>query len=387
MFLIKKSINFIKNISFKYLYNYKFNQNRFDSNKIKVKVAHIHLIHLLNFGDIILPIYLRKLIIYTFPNINFIFKSFNIRSKSLSKKINEINSHDIVFIGGGGIFSSDSLKDSKSGFQLNLTREEFKKITKPICFIMAGYNEFYNTINSLDKTIYKFFDKKSNIYFFLRDSYSIESLKELNKNYFVSKIPCSTVFYDILEGEKKPFGIHRKKNNIAISIPFDRLKKRYGEEYKLFFQNLSNQIGMLYLNGYSINLLFHSPEDYELERYIHFPFKSYSLYELHYKKSINIYSDMDIIVSGRGHSQLLAFGLNKPCVFLNVHPKITSTAFDFGLSKYVIDQKNIDQLCSFVYELSNEYDRITKKIKQTKINQLNEINHILIDTLQKLIPL
>lgn len=388
MFLIKRSIRFIKNISYKILYNYKFNQNRFDSNKINVKVAHIHLIHLLNFGDVILPIYLRKFIRYVFPNINFIFKSFNIRSNSLSKKINEINSYDIILIGGGGIFSSDSLNNSKSGFQLNMSREEFKKITKPILFMMAGYNEFYNSISNLDKLIYNFFGKKSDVYFFLRDSYSLKFLKRINKKNYVYKIPCSTVFYDIIEGEKKTFGVHkRKKNNIAISIPFDRLKKRYGEEYKIFFQNLSNQIGMLHLKGYSINLLFHSPEDCELERYIHFPFKSYLLYNQNYKQSINTYSDMDIIVCGRGHSQLLALGLNKPSVFLNVHPKIFSTAFDFGLSKYVIEHKDIDQLCSFVYELSNKYELITKKIKQTKINQLNEINRKLKDTLQKLIPL
>ena len=87
MFLIKKLIRFIQNISYKILYNYKFNQNRFDSNKINVKVAHIHLIHLLNFGDVILPIYLRKFIRYVFPNTNFIFKSLSLCAGHLLRAV------------------------------------------------------------------------------------------------------------------------------------------------------------------------------------------------------------------------------------------------------------------------------------------------------------
>ena len=68
-----------------------------------------------------------------------------------SGTIANINSHDFVLLGGGDLFLSDTVSDSRSGWQCLLSNLE--RISKSLVLFVVGNNRFIGQIDFNDRFI------------------------------------------------------------------------------------------------------------------------------------------------------------------------------------------------------------------------------------------
>lgn len=90
-------------------------------------------------------------ILFALENYLRFFYSRMLRQPFGSGTIANINSHDFVLLGGGDLFLSDTVSDSRSGWQCLLSNLE--RISKSLVLFVIGNNRFIGQIDFNDRFI------------------------------------------------------------------------------------------------------------------------------------------------------------------------------------------------------------------------------------------
>lgn len=301
-----------------------------------------------NSGDTVLSWCVRKIF-----EENKVANKWNIKSvanKVDDRFISSLNKTDGVVVGGGGLFLPDTNENSISGWQWAISRQQIKKITKPLVIYCVGYNYFPGQkINSVFKENLNELLEKS-AFFGLRNTGSVNAVRELvdkRLKYKVVYQPCITTLI------RKICVIPPKKRNgvIAFNFAFDRAQLRFGDKKEHVIRQLIYAMQSIEKRGYKVLIVAHMKEDLEVLKYTERKFEYVDASRFLPNELFKFYNGIDMVVGMRGHAQMIPFGVNCEILSICSHDKMKWFLEDIDCSDWGIDiNENLDDLCEIVLE-------------------------------------
>lgn len=301
-----------------------------------------------------------------------------LRGKVTQETIDEINRHDALLIGGGGLFLSDTNPNNLSGWQWACPTELLNKIKVPIILFAVGYNQFrgqseFNPV--FTENLCKLIEKSA--FVGLRNYGSIEALKQYLPEWLHHKLtfqPCPTTllsrFYPDI-----PSQIDNREKIVSVNIAFDRHHLRFGRREDEILWDIADSLLLLQEKGWKPLLFNHSQSD--RDAYLWFKARGLNIDESRLfcvppQTVIQEYSQVSLALGMRGHAQMIPFGLNCPIISLITHNKLGFFLDDIGHREWGL-------------ELNEPYikDNLTEKINYFISNQ-NDIRLQLIQAQDKL---
>jgi SAM-dependent methyltransferase/polysaccharide pyruvyl transferase WcaK-like protein len=321
--------------------------NPIDYQASKLKIAHVGLHgNFANGGDTLL-----------FPAVRWLFQTnlaptsftlIGLRDEVTQETIDEINRHDALLIGGGGLLLADSNPNNLSGWQWACPLELLEQITVPIIVFAIGYNRFrgqseFTSIfnNSIRKLVEK------SIFFGLRNHGSIAAIKNYLPEELHAKLsfqPCPTTvlnrFYPDI-----PSGTGMAEPIISMNIAFDRHHLRFGAKEDEILWTIADTLLVLQKKGWKIIVLNHCAEDKDFSFWYKARGLSVSevnLFGVSPQTVIAEYAKVSLALGMRGHAQMVPFGLGCPIVSLISHDKLGFFLEDINRPEWGIDVKSAD---------------------------------------------
>ncbi len=338
-----------------------------------------------NAGDTVLSQCVRKVFNSRFNN-GWNLKGVN--NPVSGKVISEVNKSKYLLIGGGGLLLPDSNKNTISGWQWAVSKDQLKEIEVPVVVYAIGYNFFKGQkpgdlfIENLNRLI----DRAN--FFSLRNHGSIQKVKELIDPSLVNKViyqPCPTTviskFYN-LNTNKIP-------KSVGVNLAFDRYEKRFGENIYQILDELAKFLKEIEKEGYKIYYINHLKGDEKFELVLE-KFKiKYQSVNLQYtlpKETIDFYSKLEIVLGARGHAQMIPFGVGTRIISLGTHNKLKYFLEDIDAVDWFVD------LTEKPERLSNTLTETFFKINEEKANLIDqyisvkqeELYRITLDNLEKI---
>ena len=334
---------------------------------MKINILHIYASEAkTNSGDFMIGIaykkYFKEVILKT--NEEIIFTNMDCRNGSFfnNSNINKLNSFDYILVGGGGLILPDSNPNKISCWQWSISRDNIKKINKPIYVLSIGWNLFFNQNINMPKRENNFEDKsrikifKENIttliikseHFTLRHKSDVNNLLNVVGQEYKEKVKyemCSTVWY--VNKYWKPRLNPVEQKYIAIEIKDDRKWRRY---YKIGMNNYYNKLlqfvkkcmnekkPILYLSHDGSRSFY----DYLKRNKVNIPFLNNN--SSNENKILNNYAKIHTIYCSAGHSQMISYGLGIKIISLISHPKLKNFSDDIGDKNGIDINNDIDKL-------------------------------------------
>lgn len=318
-----------------------------------------------NAGDTLLPVVLRDL----FSNTVGVkkWKNCNVHTFVDEKLVKSYNQSDLIVIGGGGLFLSDTMPNDVSGWQWNCSIDALTKINKPLVAFAIGYNRFRGQDDF--KPIFTdhlnaFVDKA--VFVGIRNHGSIEKLKPyLKTDELRNKLvyqPCMTtliakIYADYLQFDKK-------EDFVAFNCAFDRQSLRSSDDsYLKSIAKVALELSKLT----SIKYYSHMPSDEKALPYFDELGIKYELVRLNnVKQIVECYSKPRLVIGMRGHAQMIPFGCLTPIVSIISHDKMQWFLDDIGHPNWgadVLDPDFEEKLLDASIQAYNTYESRIQNLK------------------------
>jgi len=339
-----------------------------------------------NAGDNLLFESVRKIIEH-FSDIEIEWKVKSMWDLTSSSQINS-DDCDFVLFGGGGIILPDQTGASNindTGWQIDISSDDYKNINVPYFATAIGYNWFRNCSinpskisNNLDSFI------KNSKFVGFRNNGSLKSVEHITKSKYdnVGILPCPTTLLSEFYFDSSSY-IEKNDSsnfNVAINIGCDRLDQRNVNLKD--FSILNDSIKWMVENGYSVTYLSHKDIDLDILDYLNVDnvenISRFTIDEL-----LKKYSEFDCVFGGRGHSLMIPFGLNIPIVSITTHDKQKFFMDDAGLHQCNLELlehtsdsilsfvKNLEKNISYQKKLNYEYQKNGYKLWKEFVNHLH----------------
>ncbi len=298
--------------------------------------------------------------------------------------LNEVNTYDLLVIGGGGFF--DVQFDTQSGATMDMGFDFINGVKIPVWINSIGYhelteneelyNKFYNWISYI-KT-------EPNWFISLRNDGSEQRFnKRFNVNDYFLTVPDNAFWYERKSPEKKE---NDKNKRIGLILTNDLFSSGYNhidkDEVNMIFRQIINEL----LNkNYDITFFLHTPQDFFLLPDLCKEISNENLrkhvvvspYISSIKNSISriepYYNECDLIVSMRFHGCVLGLLNSIPVLALAGHTQIEDFMTVNGLGENCVIVND---------ELSNE--KLLKKVQLmlAHSNEIVEKQNYIIDQMQ-----
>lgn len=192
------------------------------------------------------------------------FTLLQVRDQVTQKTIDDINEHDALIIGGGGLLLSDTNPNSLSGWQWACPTELLHKIKVPIIVFAIGYNRFrgQSEFTSVFEENIRTLVEKS-VFFGLRNYGSIEALKNYLPKELHQKLifqPCPTTLLSRFYPDM-PLTTKNREKIISVNIAFDRHHLRFGNRENEILWGIAESLIEFQRKGWEIRLFNHYSED------------------------------------------------------------------------------------------------------------------------------
>jgi polysaccharide pyruvyl transferase WcaK-like protein len=321
-----------------------------------IRISHFGLFSPGNAGDTMLFKIVQEAIkqIAGLQDKEVIFHNHSVHNLVTQKTVDQVNNEaDIIVVGGGGLFLRDTKANENSGWQWNCPVSMITKFTKPIYLFGVGYNRFRG-----QKEFDPIFKKHINTlaakaeFIGLRNSGSVERIQAYLNPTLHSKIilqPCPTTIISkldishIVSPELSAFKNFEYRPRIVLNIPFDRADMRYGVHKDTILKSISKAMKHLEIN-YNIEMVFHCSNDLNMLVPMEIEEVKYTTKHLEMKSFQNIIdyyylqSLLDsIVISGRGHGQMIPFGFGNLFLSLISHNKLAYFLRDTNLENLGIE--------------------------------------------------
>ena len=298
-------------------------------------------------------------------------------SPSSAEYINKKHS-DFALFGGGGLFLPDQKGanySNKTGWQINLSKNDYHNINMPYFFASVGYNWFRASLDDPNIIIPSANACINNSSVFgMRNYGSINKIKEIvAPKKEIEWTPCpTTLLSSIGYGESKSKKIHYRrcdsfdlaKSKIGVNLSCDRLaQRRIGEKD---FTKLRLVFSYLRDLGANICFIAHKRDDlFAYETIGRSYFDGYVLFsQLDITSLISEYQSYDVVLGGRGHSLMIPVGLNIPIISITTHDKQRFFIQDFLPLKYNIelgelsDVEILDRIVNCIKSIEEQFNLI-----------------------------
>lgn len=288
-----------------------------------------------NFGDDVIFLALRENFENIFEDYEVEWTTFDIHNLVTKEVIKEVNSCDLVIVGGGGLLLRGDFPDPTSGWSWNCPIELVKEIGKPLMVYSIGYNRFRNQ-EEFDPIFFdhlKVVIEKASL-FTVRNTGSKRALD--NYGVFPDKIrvnPCPSLFFN-----HQPTGSYQDTGRIGVNLAGDRGRFRFDNREE-FYSELELFLLELIGRGYEIHFIRHGPDNCDdfLLRFSG-PKAYCSMSEsTGAHRHLGTYQSFDLTLAMRGHALLIPFGLHKKVVSLVSQPKLSWFLEDFVMEDTGVD--------------------------------------------------
>lgn len=261
--------------------------------------------------------------------------------------INKINDHDLMIIGGGGVYSK---------WTLPLDTNLINKIKIPIVIFGAGYNHNYTDkmLSEIELNSIKALNTKASLCS-VRDENTFNLVKKFNKESYIIGDPA--IF---LRSSKINLNFSKEKIKIGLNISCHEKHTRYrADEIVSMFLKFINKvrektnIQLYYLKHstdeeYVINKIKNEAPDIKV--------CDYSPREMKY-----VYENIDVVICMMLHSSIFAYGSDTK--FINI-------AYDeknFAFMKLINNTENLIDLRKF--DVDTLYKKYTKLLKSNSYKE------------------
>lgn len=267
---------------------------------------------------------------------------------------------DLLLVGGGGFIFHRPEDSSRSGWQFNIRTEDVDKIKIPMAAYGLGYNKFPHDHQEFPQSMWDnlqaVIDKCT--VFSVRNNGTFDTIRDHGINVdgvtvvpdpgmFISATPYS---HPCLETSRLKIGV-----NWATDRPDQRFVSHEEASRKMrqFFNSLLELAQEKDAQIFLIDHLLREPRNEQIKDELHAVAKEILgdrvtiLYEELFEDLFppfdylagffaDIYRQMDMIIGMRGHSNIIAFGQNTPCIGLGQHNKVKWFLEHTGLDHLVV---------------------------------------------------
>jgi polysaccharide pyruvyl transferase WcaK-like protein len=314
-----------------------------------MRIAHVFCHAATNLGDIYLKRATQAAFRTVYPAASF--TEVETRKIFDAKDIAELNGHDLVLIGGGGLLLRDTFPNDLSDWQFGCGVDLMRTIRAPIVVYAIGYNRFRGQPDFrrplFDRHIGTLIDQAA--FFSVRNQGSVRALRGYVSAETGARIemnPCPSILFPTSVVERK-LGTRR----VGLLLAGDRKQLRHPDRDGFLAQirALAQAIG----RHSELQLVAHQPDDlWYLDALKGVPYQVTELIGASPEQAIPFYSSLDLMIGDRGHAQMIPFGLGCRIVSLVSHDKLAWFLEDTGLEDHGVEQGDPDlaeKVLSLVY--------------------------------------
>ena len=343
-----------------------------------------HLLHIASFttknaGDTLLPLVLRDLISSRIPGINW--KAEHVHNRVSKKSLSYFNKFRGIFVGGGGLFISDTNANNISGWQWPISEESIRTLLPPIIVFAVGFNKFRgqtdfssnfkNTVNAL---------VEKSTFFGLRNKGSVAAISDYLIPENISKVayqPCMTTIIKNIYPHQFEDQIIPEDPIVVLNCAFDRSDNRFGVNKHQILKAIA--MAMKNISKFAIVFYYsHTRQDKQILSYLdacNLKYQHFELYDMPPQVVLNAYKNVNLAIGMRGHSQMIPFGCNIPIISLISHDKLRWFLEDIDMEDYGIDVNSMDidlQITRKASMILSNQER-ERNLVSTKINDCAQI--------------
>ena len=302
-----------------------------------------------NFGDIVLPIAVQKVIERQTAVGGWL--PVHVHQRVDHVRLDLINATSGILVGGGGLFLPDTSPNGESGWQWNISVSALKGLKVPLGVFAVGYNLFpgQEFQGSLFRRSLEALVERANLVG-LRNRGSVDKVRDLLPPPLAEKVsfvPCPTTVLSHLWERAHPWerGSARDCRSgsgiVLLNAAFDRSERRFGDGYPAFLAQMRDVIALLRARGAEVRYASHLPSD---ERFVRDVQQAHGvelavdrLYDMAIETAYNVYSEASLVIGMRGHAGMIPFGLGTPIISLVSHPKLRYFLEDIDRPEWGID--------------------------------------------------
>lgn len=290
-----------------------------------------------------------------------------------------VDNIDVILVGGGGLIEYTGYTETASGWKLPFWDETLRFIKKPIYYYGLGVNGFRGGDDYSEKAKQSLTDTINNASgFAVRNDGSYEKL--------ANWIGLDKDTLENVDVVPDPGLLHLS----GFEIP------RKDQVTKLGFQPAIN--GSPYINknrfGSTANLDYIKNKFKDTPTYPHtikdFAFgkpviskndfmNGYRKFN-QFDKFLYFYTDVDFVVSMRGHGQMITMGMNIPGIYLSTQDKVRDFSVINGFEDYDVDirednwKERLDECIAKMSEPNSKYLKDWYDIREQFIKECHEID-------------
>lgn len=314
-----------------------------------MKIAHVFVHAATNLGDIYLKQATQQAFTTAFPGASF--TDVEARRIFTEHDIADLNAHDLVLIGGGGLLLRDTFPNDVSDWQWGCSVDLLRTIDVPIVTYAIGYNRFRGqedfTRPLFDRHIELLVEKSA--FFSVRNRGSAAALGRYVRPDLRDRIHvnhCPSILFPRVVFER-PIG----SKKIGMLLAGDRLALRHPDTpgFLARITALAKEIA----RHSELHIVAHQPQDlWYLEHLKGIPFKMVDLIGKQPAEAIAFYSNLDVMIGDRGHAQMIPFGLGCRIISLVSHDKLAWFLEDISLADHGVEESDpwlADKALSLVF--------------------------------------
>lgn len=261
---------------------------------------------------------------------------------ALVERIN--SSADAVVIGGGGLFLQDTNPNRLSGWQWKISAEALAAIEVPLIIYALGDNRFPGQpeFDELMRThVSQVLDQS--VFFGLRNTGSIETMSRFlgAGGDRIRFQPCPTtiagLLYEPLIGRRPD----PSQKILGIQMLVHPRQQAAGYDAEVIHQATIEAARMLVAKEWTILSVPFHPDDAEVSRQLVAEVPEIEEVRL-YGSDVGFFAGFDLfaripyVLGGRGHAQMIPFGVGSIPISLDLHAKLGYFAHDIGHPEFVV---------------------------------------------------
>lgn len=251
---------------------------------------------------------------------------------------------DAVVIGGGGLFLQDTNPNRLSGWQWKISTEALAAIEVPLIVYALGDNRFPGQpeFDELMRThVSQVLDQS--VFFGLRNTGSIETMTKFlgAGRERIRFQPCPTtiagLLYEPLLGRRPD----PRQKVLAIQMLVHPRQQAAGYDAEVIHHATVDAARTLVASGWTvISVPFH-PDDAKVSRKLVAEVPEVKEIRLHgsdveFFAGFELFSSIPYVLGGRGHAQMIPFGVGSIPISLDLHAKLGYFAHDIGHPEFVV---------------------------------------------------
>ncbi|AZT98230.1 polysaccharide pyruvyl transferase family protein [Brevibacterium aurantiacum] len=267
---------------------------------------------------------------------------------ALVERIN--SSADAVVIGGGGLFLQDTNPNRLSGWQWKISAEALAAIEVPLIIYALGDNRFPGQpeFDELMRThVSQVLDQS--VFFGLRNTGSIETMSRFlgagessnSKTDSIRFQPCPTTIAGLLYEpliDRRP---DPSQKVLAIQMLVHPRQQAAGYDAEVIHQATIEAARTLVAKEWTILSVPFHPDDAEVSRQLvaEVPeIEEVRLYgsDVGFFAGFDLFAKIPYVLGGRGHAQMIPFGVGSIPISLDLHAKLGYFAHDIDHPEFVV---------------------------------------------------